>query len=160
MAANTSVISLIGENAFEIEANVPEADVAKFAPGMPAKVSLDAYGSSEAFDAAVSAIDPAATVIEGVPTYKTSFRVTGAPQGLRPGMPADITVPAARREGVLALPQRMIVRRGKEAFVLVEREGTPEERKIETGLSGSDGTVEIAAGLSEGERVMNPRVLE
>lgn len=161
VAANTPVVSLIAENAFEIEANVPEADTAKLITGMPAKVSLDAYGSTAAFEAVVDAIEPAATVIEGVPTYKTTFRFTGAPEGLRPGMTADITITVARREGVLAVPQRMIIRRGKEAFVLVEREGASlEERKIETGLSGSDGTAEITAGLNEGERIANPRTVE
>ena len=52
---------------------MPEADIAKVAIGDLASSTLDAYGSYVDFPAQVTMIDPAETVIEGVPTYKVTL---------------------------------------------------------------------------------------
>ncbi|MBI5913598.1 efflux RND transporter periplasmic adaptor subunit [Candidatus Azambacteria bacterium] len=155
VGANVSVISLISESEFEMEARVPEADIAAVKIGDPASVTLDAYGNDVVFDAKVVAIDPAETVIEGVATYKTTFAFLTKDARVRSGMTANIDVITDRREGVMVVPRRAIIRRGNDAFIRVmDSAGTVNEVKVKTGLAGSDGNAEILEGIHEGDAVV------
>ena len=152
-SADSPVVTINAEGALEIEANIPEADIASVTIGDPAMVTLDAYGSDVVFSARVAEIDPAETVIEGVATYTATFLFLVAPKPIRPGMTADIDIQTDRRENVLILPQRAVITRNGEKFVRVrEGDGTREVR-VMTGLRGSDGSIEITEGLREGETV-------
>jgi len=54
------------------------------------------------------------------------------------------------------VPQRSVISRDGDKFVLVGSEkNIPEEKKIEVGLRGSDGNIEIISGLVEGEKIVN-----
>ena len=152
--ANEVVATVISAGSFEIEANVPEADIAKLKIGNRASVTLDAYGRDAVFGARVRAIDPAETVIEGVSTYKTTFNFEKEDARIKSGMTANIDVVTAEKEGVVVVPQRAVITRDGGKFILVDTGGeTPEERAVETGLRGSDGNIEITSGLEEGEKV-------
>ncbi|MFH0740130.1 MAG: HlyD family efflux transporter periplasmic adaptor subunit, partial [bacterium] len=74
--AGAITVALISQAEFEIEANIPEADIAKVKLGDTANVTLDAYGADVEFQAKITKIDPAETVLEGVPTYKTTLQFT------------------------------------------------------------------------------------
>jgi HlyD family secretion protein len=153
--AKDIVVSLISAGEFEIEANVPEADVAKLHKGDFARVTLDAYGSDVQFSGTVVATDPAETIVEGVPAYKTTFQFAQKDARIRSGMTANIDVMTDKRARVLALPERALVTSGSGKKVRVVRsDGTLEERAVETGLRGSDGSVEITKGIAEGETVV------
>ena len=71
--AGNIIMEFLGSDGFIIEANVPEADVTKIEKGAKAEVTLDAYGETVIFHARLTLIEPAATEIDGVPTYKTTF---------------------------------------------------------------------------------------
>ena len=73
VSANSFIILVISEGLFEIETQIPEADIAKINLNDAARVTLDAYGDSVLFSAQVALIDPAETFIEGVATYKTTL---------------------------------------------------------------------------------------
>lgn len=149
--ANTKIISIMSAAQFEIEANVPEADIAKVKPGDAAQVTLDTYGNSVIFEAAVVEVEPAETLIEGVATYKTIFQFTAEDERIKSGMTANIDILTAQKSGVLLIPQRAMIQRGNERFVMLDAGGGQlREQKIEIGLKGSDGSVEVMAGLEEG----------
>ena len=69
------MVSIISASNFEVEANVPEADIAKIKVGEEGTVTLDTYGNDIIFNIKVSSIEPAETVVEGVATYKTKIPV-------------------------------------------------------------------------------------
>ncbi|MCX6789796.1 MAG: efflux RND transporter periplasmic adaptor subunit [Candidatus Gribaldobacteria bacterium] len=154
ITANLNVVSIISQANFQIEANVAEADIAKIQVGNQAKTTLDAYGSDVIFEAQVIKIEPAETVIEGVPTYKTTFSFTENSDKIKSGMTANIDVMAAQRENVLAVPYRAIVAKNNEKIVRVINGEKIEERKVILGLRGSDGFIEIISGLNEGEKII------
>lgn len=155
VGANTKIVSIISATEFDIEANVPEADIAKLRVGDPARITLDAYGDDVVFDAKVVAIDPAETTIEGVATYKTTLKFSHGDTRIKAGMTADIDILTAQRENVIFVPQRAVITRDGEKFVRIEiGEVEPEERKVETGLRGSYGDIEIISGIEEGEKVI------
>lgn len=157
IAANTTLVSLISENNFKIEANIPETDIAKVKIGNQAKITLDAYGNDVIFDASVAVIDPAETVIGGVATYKTTFYFVNENSQIKPGMTANIDISTAKKENVLVIPQRAVTAKDGGRYILLDKgNGKTEEKEIKLGLRGSDGKFEVLDGLNEGERIVIP----
>lgn len=149
------VVALISEGRFEIESFVPEADIANVKKGNTATFTLDAYGDEETFSAEVYGIDPAETVIEGVPTYKVILQFTNNDGRVRSGMTANIDIVTARKEDVLSVPSRAVHSRedGTKFVEIIFSDGVSEEKTVTTGIRGSDGRVEIVSGLNGGETV-------
>jgi len=154
VAANTTLVSLISEAKFEIEANIPEADIAKVKLGNTAKVTLDAYGNDASFDVKITAIDPAEIVVDGVATYKTTFQFTDKDERVKSGMTANIDISTEKREAVIVIPQRAVVTQNGDKIVRILNSETPKEVKVKTGLRGSDGNIEIIEGVNEGDKVI------
>ncbi len=154
VAVNAPVVSVISFSRFEIEANVPEVDIVKLKLGQAARITLDAYGSDVPFSARVSAIGPGETVIDGVPTYRVTFRFDQPDERIRSGMTADIDIVTATREGVLTLPQRAISTRDGKRVVRIPDGNVIRVVRVQTGLRGVDGNVEILSGVREGDRVL------
>lgn len=152
--AGTPLTTLIADAAFEIRANIPEVDVSGLATGQTAAITLDAYGADAPFTATVASVDPAATVIDGVPTYRTTLVFTAQDVRIRAGMTADVTIAVDRHAGVLAIPQRALTARNGGSAVRALRNGVVEVIPVTVGLRGSDGYVEITDGLREGDVII------
>lgn len=153
IAAQEPLFSLMSDSEFEIEANVPEADIAKVRIGDVARVTLDAYGNDVPFRAVIAAIDPAETILDGVPTYPTTFQFIEKDERIKSGMTANIDIEGERRENVLVIPQRAVFSKGGGRFVRRLRGGAFEEVAVSIGLRGVDGNVEALEGLSEDDRI-------
>ncbi len=153
IAPLTSLVSVISDAVFEIETNVPEADIAKIKIGDKAQITLDAYGSDAFFDATVAKIDPAETIIDGVATYKATLQFKQNDSRIRSGMTANTDIFGERRENVLYLPSRTITVKGEVKTVSLVEGGSAREVIVTTGLRGSNGDVEILSGLKEGDEV-------
>lgn len=137
-----------------IEARVPESDIIKITIGMSSKITFDAFRSDEIFDAAVIEIDPASTVVQDVVSYKVKFRMEKADSRLKEGMTANIDIETAKRENVLMVPSRVLVKEGSKTFAEVKQaDGTFTKIEVVTGLEGDDGTIEIKSGLKEGNEI-------
>ncbi|TSC77304.1 MAG: FeeC [Parcubacteria group bacterium Gr01-1014_31] len=158
IAANVSLVSIISDAGYEIEANVPEADIAKLKIGDAGVATLDAYGNDVTFRTHVAKIDPAETVVEGVPTYVVTVLFDQPDERIRSGMTADLDIRAAERTNVIVVPLRAVFGRNGDKFVRKLRSQTGGNEVVEVtvgvGLRGSDGNIEITTGLSEGDRVL------
>lgn len=156
-AANTVLISILS-SAYEIEANIPEVDIAKIKIGDSAKVTLDAYGKDVAFEAKVMAIDLAETMVEGVATYKTTLQFISNDKLVKSGMTANLDIIATEKDNALIIPQRAVTSRNGDKFVNLydssAKDGNIKEIKIITGIRGSDGNIEVLEGLKEGDKVV------
>lgn len=159
VGANTKAVSMISTAAFEIEAFIPETDIASVRPGAAARVTLDAYGESIVWDASIVSVNPAETVLEGVSTYKTVLQFAGSDDRVKSGMTANIDIVTERKENALSLPVRFLEKRDDgTSFVLIQNadDGSVSERTATTGISGSEGEIEILSGLEEGEEAVLP----
>ncbi len=154
VSANTPIVSLISAVEFEVEANVPEADIAKVKVGNTAKATLDAYGSDAVFALEVVAIDPAETVIDGVATYRVTFQFLGKDERIKSGMTANVDIATERRENVITIPQRAVITKNGDKVVRLLDGEVEREVRVRIGLRGSDGSIEIVEGVSEGDRVV------
>jgi len=153
VSAYQPVISLISVNNFEIQANVPEVDIAKVKVGNQAKITFDAYGEEVIFKAKVVKIDPAETIIEGVATYKVTLNLVEKDKRIKPGLSADIDILTAKKENVLVIPQRGVIEKDGQKFVRVYKDGQIKEKEVKTGLSDGKGQIEIKEGLNEGDLI-------
>lgn len=151
--AGVVLVAVISNARYEIEANIPEADIAKIKIGDKADVTLDAYGSDAVFSAVVSKIDPAETILDGVATYKTTLQFNENDARVKPGMTANTDIYGQKKENVLFIPARAVsTTEGVKTVHLMEGE-TFREVTVTTGLRGSNGDVEILSGLKEGDKI-------
>lgn len=153
--ASTPLVSIISDTSFEIEAYVPEADIAKIHVGEQAQITLDAYGNDVLFEGNVTAIDPAETIIENVPTYKVTFSFKKNDARIKSGMTANIDISTAHKDNILTIPQRAVIsKNGTKVVLLVNEDSSTTETPIVTGLRGSNGTIEVTEGLKEGDVII------
>jgi multidrug efflux pump subunit AcrA (membrane-fusion protein) len=137
----------------EIEAYVPEADVAKVKVGDVARVTMDAY-PGVTFEARAIYVAYVETLLEGVATYKLRFQLEGDDERLKPGMTTDMDIATEVRENVITVPQRAVITRNSERIVRVADGEVSREVKVVTGIRGTDGQIEVISGLSEGDLVI------
>ncbi|GAH50049.1 unnamed protein product, partial [marine sediment metagenome] len=153
--ANTTVVSVISDGEYQIEAFVVEADIANLEIGDAATFSLDAYSEDEIFSATVVKIDPAAELLEGVANYRTTLQLEEEDGRIRPGMTADLDIVTAERENIIVIPQRAVIFKNGSRIVRVLRDGNlVEEIEVETGITGNRGYIEIVSGIEEGDVVI------
>ncbi len=164
-SADIGELATAGEDLFTVEtvsdlqltADVPETDALALQVGMSADATFDALPTQKALSTSITAIDPAAVVIQGVPTFKITLALKDAPVTLRAGLTSNVIVHVAKKERVLGIPRRAIITKNGEEFVKIQKsDNTEEERKVTTGLAGSDGTIEITSGLKEGDVAITP----
>jgi len=147
-------VKMISNQKLQIIAYLSEADIGKIKVGDQAQITLDAYGSSAPFAASVIAIDPGATLQNGVSTYKTTLEFSQSDDRIKTGMSASVVITDQTHSGVLIIPQTAVITKGSQKFVLVDSgNGKTQSIQIQTGISGLDGNVEVMSGLSEGQKV-------
>jgi HlyD family secretion protein len=150
------LVSIISDQGLEVDANIAEADIGKVKVGDPAVMTLDAF-QGKTFSGKVSYVDPGETVIEGVPTYKTTFQFDNLGPDVKPGMTANIDVTTATHESAIYIPQRAVTTAadGTRTVRVYHGPNAPlEARRVTVGLRDENGNVEIVSGLNEGEIVV------
>lgn len=154
--SGVTAIKLVGTERYDIEALVPEADIAKVEVGQTATITLDAYGDDVVFNGTVTAEDPDQSKVQDAVYYKIRVQIEPAGRDVKPGMTANVTIKTDERTDVLVIPLRAVRTKAdtgaKTVRILVNEQ--PEERDIEIGLRGDEGRVEVTKGLGEGERVI------
>jgi len=87
-------------------------------------------------------------------TLKVRLKFDNPDELLKPNMFAHVSILAGARSDVFILPNEAVIRDGdSERVIVAVGNGRFEPRTITTGVE-SDGRVEIAAGLSEGDEVV------
>ncbi len=156
VAPGQAAFGVISDGDFEIDAFIPESDIAKISVGNLASTTLDAYGSYTYFQAKVTAIDPAETVLEGVPTYKVTLMFTQNDSRIKSGMTANLTIFTHEVDNVLEIPYRAVTdNNGSDTVQVVNPDGkTYKAVPVEIGIRGFDGSVQIISGLTKGEKIV------
>lgn len=166
-SAYSPLVTLISESTMEIEANVPEVDMAKITIGNPAKITLDAL-PNETFSGSVTYIDPAETIIDGVVNFKIKVIIEKPDIRIKSGLTANLDIKTLSKDNVLTLPQYAIIENDNGTFVkraigdsstalakMTSSNTKTEEIPVTIGLISNDGTVEIISGLAESDKVLN-----
>lgn len=132
-------------------ADVYEQDLARIAPGQPARVGIDAYPGRH-FDARITYIYP--TLNAATRTTPVRLELSNTDGLLRPGMFAHVELLTGGDAARLTVPDSAIIDDGQRRIVLIaEGEGRFRPQVVETGLRSRDH-VEILSGLEGDERVV------
>lgn len=140
-------LAIIGaKDAFLIELQVDENDMAKIALGQRVLITMDSY-KGEVFEAKVSKIYP--IMDEHSRTLKIEALFKDSPSRLYPNLSAEANIIISTRNNTLVIPRDYLV---DNDYVLV---GRNKKRKIRKGLSDYP-YVEITDGLDAGETIYMP----
>lgn len=151
-SAGTPVLTVINNQAYEIEALATELDIKNI------KVRTTGYAKTlenqgKNYPIKVTEIDQVETNTNGIPAYKIKLEISDS-TGLRSGMAASVNLEMAKKDNVLLVPKDSIFQDGNEKYVWVGSDEKREKRQVETGIYGSDGMVEIVSGLIEGDNIL------
>ena len=162
-----TIIRLPDPARMQVKAKINEARVALVRQGMAATVELDAF-TDQILSGEVEKVNeypiPTSWYSGSIKEYETIIQITGKelPDGLRPGLTAEIKIRVEQIPDVLLVPvQAVFEHRGKHYCVLEgKKEGRWEAREVTTG-STNDKFVVIEEqkegedkGLREGEKVV------
>ncbi len=176
------VMTLAALHAMEVKIEVGEHEVVHLRQGQKSDIKIDAF-EGQTFEGTVVEIAQKALIRNpGSEQETTSFPVTVAltakPDGMLPGMSAEVRITADQRDSTLIVPvqavtvrperaladtgadvegNRLAAPRKGEAFAkvvfVVDAERRVRARRVKTGIS-SDTDVEIVEGLAEGDELV------
>jgi HlyD family secretion protein len=145
-------VDLIDAGVPYVTAPIDEVDAARVSVGMPARITLDAFGK-RTFPGRVRRIAP--YVMEREKQARTvdvevEFAPPTADVALLPGYSADVEIVLACREDVLRVPTESLREGG---VLVVAPDGVLAARSVELGLTNWRFS-EVVTGLAEGERIV------
>ncbi|MFA6849038.1 MAG: efflux RND transporter periplasmic adaptor subunit [Selenomonadaceae bacterium] len=165
-----TVIMLIADlSKKQIMAKIDETDIGKIKIGQNATFTVDAY-TGKSFKATVSKISQtdvsntwdtnssttsttASSSSASVIYYYVTLDVDDPESLLKPAMTARVEINTAEKANVLAVPiSALKTNNGGSYVVLVNSDGTMENRNVTTGIY-SDDYVEIIDGVEEGDKI-------
>ena len=162
-----TIIRLPDPSRMQVKAKINEARVALVVQGMPTTVELDAF-PDQILNGKVEKVNeypiPSSWHSSSVKEYETIIEITDEqlPEGLRPGLTAEIKIRVQRTPGVLQVPVQAVFEHGGKHYCVLagKNEGEWEAREVTIG-STNDKFVVIEdrkegedIGLSEGEKVV------
>ena len=155
----TTIATVADMDDLIFDGNIDETEVGRLHLGLPVIISVGALQDLH-FDAALEYISPKATESGGTNLFEIKATVKiPSDVTIRSGYSANAEIELQRAENVLMIPESALQFDGEDTFVYVLKEdGTYENRPVETGLS--DGVnIEIKSGLSLGEKVRGPQLI-
>jgi HlyD family secretion protein len=133
----------------QIDSNVAEADVGIVKVGQDVDFTVDAF-PTETFHGKVVQVRNAPITVQNVVTYDTVIGVNNPDLKLKPGMTANVSIIAARKDSVLQIKNAALRYRPADA-------GPASSQSTMRGGSRPPGTMRHAAGGSE--RIGNERTV-
>ncbi len=132
-------------------ANVAEGDIDAVKPGQSVKVSTRAH-PGRTFGGKVTVIYP--HLMKETRTIPVRIEMPNPDKALLPDMYGDVEI-ATGNETALTAPASAVIDSGNRQVVLVDLgNGRYEPREVKLGRRG-DGYVEVASGVSEGDKVVS-----
>jgi len=147
-----AVFDVIDPEAIYVSAPLDEVDVGRVGPGLPVRVTLDAYPGAS-FAGSVVRVAP---YVQDHEEQNRTFEIEveleddAFARDLRPGTSADVEVVLDAKPSSLRIPTYALIEGRR---VLLVEGGVLRERAVETGLRNWD-FVEIVDGLRSGEAVV------
>ena len=146
-----AVAQLVSSTGQQVKIAVPEAEIGSVAVGQKALVTVPAL-DGKTYRATVAERGVTADAFSR--SYEVKLRVDEADNALLPGMVTNVSLLSSDRRQAYVIPARIVqLDEQNRSFVWVANGGKAEKRIITCGEFAGDGVV-VAAGLSEGDRVI------
>ena len=156
----TTVATVANMNDLIFEGQIDETEVGSLYEGMPLTITIGAL-KDYTFDASLEYISPKAVENNRANQFKVKAAVkVDSEHVIRSGYSANAQIDLEKATDVLTVPESALEFVKEESYVYKKADdGTYTKTKVETGLS--DGVnIEIKDGLSEGDTVRGPRIIE
>ncbi|MDN5363359.1 MAG: HlyD family secretion protein [Eubacteriales bacterium] len=168
-----TLATLLNTSSMLVTIAVDEVDVNKLQVGQGATITFDALPDKK-FTGTIKEIAVQGNSQNGVTTFDVTVSIDN-PEGIKPGMTANVEILVASKDNALLLPVEAVIERQGKKFVLVPDEsgnaapatsGTGQNNSrqsgrrmvpVETGLY-NESLIEITSGLKEGDTVIIPSV--
>lgn len=135
------VMTVLDLDPVRVEVQVLEGEVARLAPGRPARVSLAAF-PDERFTGRVESINP--LVESGTRTARVTVLIPNPSGRILPGMFARVHIDARQYHDRTLVPRSAALERDRRPVVFVLENGQAKWRYVELGLS-NDSLVELVS---------------
>jgi HlyD family secretion protein len=155
--SGTEVLTIADLNSMIINAHVNQADVPRLSVRQEVEVAVEAVAGLKV-TGVVERIAPQATIKNNIKGFASRILLTNVDQRVRPGMTANVKIPVASADNVLAVPLAAVFTERNpetlemERFAYVLKGGSYEKRTIQVGVSDYF-YAEIQSGLKAGETV-------
>jgi HlyD family secretion protein len=151
--SNPMVILTVADlSQMQIETQVDESDIGKVTVGQKATFTVDAY-PGKVFSGVVSSVSQKAIVQQNVVYYGVIIDVDAGDGELKPTMTARVSIGVGESKNALTVPLAAVKSNKNQQYVVVMKNGQPENVNVATGLT-SDDRVEITSGLQDGDQVV------
>ena len=155
--SGTEVLTIADLNAMVINAHVNQADVPRLKGEQTVEIAVEAVAGLKV-TGVVERIAPQATIKNNIKGFAARIALKNPDPRVRPGMTANIKIPVASAENVMAVPLAAVFTEKNqetgqyERFVYVVQGEASEKRIVKVGVSDFF-FAEIQEGLSAGEVV-------
>jgi HlyD family secretion protein len=155
--SGTEVLTIADLNSMVINAHINQADVPRLQVNQVVEVAVEAVPGLTV-TGVVERIAPQATIKNNIKGFAARVLLKNVDPRVRPGMTANIKIPVASADNVLAVPLAAVFTEKDpetgqyERFVYVARGGTFEKRPVKVGVTDYF-YAEIQEGLAPGEVV-------
>ncbi|MCO5052973.1 MAG: efflux RND transporter periplasmic adaptor subunit [Verrucomicrobiae bacterium] len=157
VGGGTEVLTIANLNDMIINAHINQADVAYLKLNEMVQISVEAVPGLEV-QGKIERIAPQATIKNNIKGFATRILLANVDKRVRPGMTANIRIPVASADNVLAVPLAAVFSeldpktQQYERFVYVQQGSGFERRTIQVGVSDYF-YAEVKSGLQSGETV-------
>ncbi len=151
VSAPMVLLTVADMSKMQIETQVDESDIGKMKVGLRATFTVDAY-PEKTFHGVVSSISQKANIVSNVVYYKVFVDVDDAENLLKPTMTARVSINVAEKNNTLLVPLTAVKATNGEKYVIVVKNGTPQNVFVTTGITG-ENKIEIISGLEENDLI-------
>lgn len=144
---------IIGGKKWTVSASVDDTEVGLIKKGDQAQLTLDSSTAMVFGTVRSVSILASSSSSSSAASYPVDITVTGSPSGLHDGQSATVSIIYKQKTNVLTVSAAAVHSDGTSKYVYLDDNGTKVKRTVQTGLTGSDGTVEITSGLKAGDEV-------
>ena len=158
--AEGRIMRIINPESLQVEALIPEVDIAKVKSGDRAFIKFDAYPDKTILGTFKS-LDKGSTVKQNNTYFNSVIDINDKTDiTILDGMNADVDIEIDKKENVLAVPRKFAKKDDKGYFVYVLSGEKPKQQQFskkyfQEGIIGND-FIEVVSGLSVGEKIVNP----
>ena len=146
VAAGTELFRLVRDGRLELNAQVPEQDLAAVRPGMPATVMANGVSTTGTVRIVTPQVDPQSRV--GLARIALS-----AGSALKPGMFATASIAGAATASLTVPAPSIVYRTDQSGVYVLDASSHVHFRPVKTGERAGD-RVEVMGGVRAGERVV------
>ena len=146
--SSSSGFMAVISDALQVKAQVNEADISKLEVGQKVELTVNSF-PNKTFTGKVSSISPQATTVSNVQVYNTVIQLDDKQQGLKAGMPANITIIINRSDNILTIPKGAVTYATSYLSQMGQNVAGKTASTDNKGNSGSTGSSKISGGSKD-----------